>query len=63
MRYFIEATDTGYRFGAVLPSGQTVRSFERAGGHDKLEKLYAEAEVLYDELRRTGKPLTTGGHS
>lgn len=52
MKYSIEATRDGYKmtahFGSDPVSGI---SLERAGGHDELEELYAQAEEAWGAVR------------
>lgn len=50
VRYFIEDTSGGFRFGVELPDGGE-RGFEADGGHDMFERLYVVCETLFEELR------------
>lgn len=50
MRYFIDATAEGYRFGTMR------HAFEEIGGHGPQERLYAQAEHLFNTLRAGEAP-------
>lgn len=54
MRYFIEATDTGFRFGIESKrEGKYTDfvSYNEDGGHGPVEDIYGIAERLFNSLR------------
>jgi len=56
VKYFIESTSTGYRFG--WEGKAMTAAFEENGGNGPIEGFYAETEKFFHELRKND-PLHT----
>lgn len=57
MRYYIEATDDGYRLGFESADRSFVSYYHERGGHGPIEGLYGQFEQLWHgELRKAGSP-------
>lgn len=55
MRFFVEATEDGYKFGIESKKSEgnynDFVTYHEVGGHGDVEKMYADAEQLFNELR------------